>query len=197
MRGDEPESRPVSAASDASNEPDSEKEPLEECFIPPANPLKAEEFKPSHMAQQIDLDAMRKLANSTSRNAVNASEKIRRKELGYVQIGIAVFSFFTSIYFFLFYSHGAMGFLLGLTCIGMAGFLGYRFYSSMKHNEMMESENGIDAEDQSEKTEIDTPRAALNAVRSWAVQQSNRVYDYARRIFLATRVGNAEEDSRS
>lgn len=141
MRGGEPasEAKPV-VAKPTPSKPKAEEETEKAEFVPPENPLKPDEFKPARKAQKIELSAMRELANSTSRSAVNASEKIRRKELGYVQIGIAVCSFFMAIYYFLVNSTQFMdtGFFLGLICTGIAGFLGFRFYTTIRYNEMME-----------------------------------------------------------
>lgn len=141
MRGGEPESKPKPVVAPESVSATKAVETTEEAeFVAPANPLKSDEFKPLRKAQTIELSAMRELANSTSRHAVHASQKIRRKELGYVQIGIAVCSFFMSFYFFLTSSlFMDSGFMLGLVCISIAGFLGYRFYSTMRYNEMLET----------------------------------------------------------
>ena len=104
---------------------------------------------------------MRELANSTSRNAVHASEKVRLKELGFTQIGISVCSFLMSIYYFFWNSKGLMdtGFLVGFICLGIAGFLGYRFYSTMKYNEMMGS-NGRDKKKEPKQAEDENELAA-------------------------------------
>ncbi len=144
MRAGEPISQVKRVVAQAPPKPKAETAEGEIEFVPPKNPLKPDEFKPARKAQKFELSAMRELANSTSRNAVHASEKIRRKELGYVQIGIAVCSFFMAIYYFLVNSKAFMdtGFLVGLICTGTAGFLGFRFYLTMRFNEMMESITG-------------------------------------------------------
>jgi hypothetical protein len=155
MRGGEPAAEVKTAVKKTTNEPKAEKVASEVEFVAPANPLRPDEFKPARQAQKIELSAMRELANSTSRHAVHASEKIRRKELGYVQIGIAVCSFFMAIYYFLLSSTAFMdtGFFLGMICTGIAGFLGFRFYSSIRYNEMMEAATQKGPNDKPEKVE--------------------------------------------
>ena len=145
MRGDSPEKPAAPVASPSSKSepaPESDEDDEEATFVPPANPLKAEEFKPMRKAQKIaSLGAMRELANSTARNNVKKSEDKNRKELGYLQLGIAVCSFFMAVFYFLVQSEAIMdtGFIVGLVCVVISGFLGYRYYSAMRHNELIEA----------------------------------------------------------
>ncbi len=100
----------------------------------PAKLLKPEEFVPRQKAAKIEsLGAMRELANSTARSAVKSSEASRRKALAYVQLGIAVAALAMSGYYFgvQCQSFFDVGFMIGLVCLGVTGFLGYRFYNSM------------------------------------------------------------------
>jgi len=144
MRGDSPD--PSSASSQAPKTKNETKveakdEQPEPEFVAPANPLKPGEFKPKQKAKRIaSLGAMRELANSTARQNVKKSEDKNRKELGYLQLGIAVCSFFMAVYYFLAESIAFMdtGFIVGIVCVGISGFLGYRFYSTMKYNELIE-----------------------------------------------------------
>ena len=110
-------------------------------FVPPANPLKPDEFKPAQKAQKIELSALRELANTTSRNAVNKSEKIRRKEMWLAQVGIALFSCSLAVYFFLWNSQAFFdtGFLIGLGCAGLAGVLFFRSYATIRRNDLNQS----------------------------------------------------------
>lgn len=143
MRGDnEAASQSKTADTPSASKTNAEQDSEKVKFVAPASPLLPEEFKPARKAQRIDLGAMRELANSTSRRAVHISERVRLKELGYIQIGIGVCSFFMSIYYLLVNSKAFMdlGFFVGLVCLGIAGFLGYRFFSTMKYNEMVESD---------------------------------------------------------
>lgn len=133
MRGGAPERKPVieevkfenTEAADVTEEVD---------VSPPANPLRPEEFVPSRKAEKIQsFDAMRELANSSARSAVMQSEEGRRKALALLQLGISIASFIMSIYYFGFASQAwfDVPFVIGLTCFGTCGFLGYRFYGTV------------------------------------------------------------------
>ena len=130
MRGGAP-SQPV-AKQEKKTEPDPP--PVQPKPQTPAKLLKPEEFVPSQKAAKIEsLGAMRELANSTARSAVKSSEVSRRKALAYVQLGIAVAALAMSGYYFVVQcqSFFDIGFMIGMLCLGVTGFLGYRFYNSM------------------------------------------------------------------
>ena len=81
---------------------------------------------------------MRELANTSARKAVRRSEEdARLKALGNVQIGIAIASFLMAIYFFFVGSESFLDvkFCTGAVCLAICGYLGTRFYSTMKYNE--------------------------------------------------------------
>ena len=110
----------------------------EESFVPPSDPLTQAEFIPKQKATKLkSLDAMRELANSSARKAVQHSEGERLKALGYTQLGIAIASFLMALYYFFIDSQGMfdMGFCIALICLATSGYLGTRFYNTMKHNE--------------------------------------------------------------
>ena len=165
MRGDSPPSEIAPTASKSTKTPKPSAENSEESeepdFVPPANPLKPEEFKPMRKAQKFSLSAMRELANSTAKSNVRKSEDKNRKELGYLQMGIAVCSFFMAIFYFLIQSVAFMdtGFIVGLVCVGISGYLGYRFYTAMKYNELIES-TSKSKETASEEAELAAPEAS-------------------------------------
>lgn len=134
MRGGAPEAKPKPV-----QQPKPEKvEPEELAITPPVNPLRPEEFVPKRKATKIEsFDAMRELANSSARSAVMQSEEGRRKALGYLQVGIAVASFLMTIYYMTVASKALfdVSFCIGLVCLGISGFLGHRYYLTIKHNE--------------------------------------------------------------
>ena len=103
--------------------------------LPPAELLKPEEYVPKQKAKKIEsLSAMRELANSTARTAVQSSEASERKELAYVQLAIGVASVIMSGYYFGVVSQtlGDTGFMIGVLCIVISSFLGYRFVTTMQ-----------------------------------------------------------------
>ena len=157
MRGDEPSSQAPAVAPVAAKPTAEVQQPEEkEVFVPPVNPLTEKDFKPKQKAKQIgSLSAMRELANSTARSAVKKSEDERRKALGYLQLGIAGASFVMAGYYLLVASQAFFdtGCLVGMVCLGVSGFLTYRYYSTMKRNELL-GENAA-KEDQSEETEAE------------------------------------------
>ncbi len=169
MRGDAPAPKAAPAAVKPAQKSDKVEVSIEsekEVFVPPVNPLKAEEFKPKSKAQKIDsLGKMRELANSTARSNVKKSEARNRKELGYVQIGIAVCSFFMAVYYFLVQSVAIFdtGFIVGFVCLGTSGYLGYRFYSAMRNNELIEANPKL-ASPQNDAAETATSSAVVPAV---------------------------------
>lgn len=127
---------------------------------PTLNPLKPEEFVPKQKAAPIEsLGAMRALANSTARNAVQKSERSRRKALGVLQVAIGVVSFFMSLYYVIFDSSriGDMSFCIGVVCIIIAGFLAFRFYTTMLHNEQVDAEEAAIAKAELAKKTATTP----------------------------------------
>ena len=168
MRGDAPAPKAAPAAVKPAQKSDKVEVSIEsekEVFVPPVNPLKAEEFKPKSKAQKIDsLGKMRELANSTARSNVKKSEARNRKELGYVQIGIAVCSFFMAVYYFLVQSVAIFdtGFIVGFVCLGTSGYLGYRFYSAMRNNELIEANPKL-ASPQNDAAETATSSADVPA----------------------------------
>ena len=105
-------------------------------------PFNEGEFKPAKKAQKIELSAMREIANTNTRRNIQVSEESRRKELGKIRILVAVFSFFLAVYYFLFVSVGQLnlGFITGFCCVSITGFLTYKFYQTMRFNEMLELE---------------------------------------------------------
>lgn len=115
----------------------------EEVVAPPLNNLTSEEFIPKQKAQRLEsLGAMRALANSTARKNVKRSEDSRRKALGHAQIAIGVASFFMALYYILAGSEriGDSEFGIGVVCLIIAGFLAYRFYTTIVHNEQVDAE---------------------------------------------------------
>ena len=103
--------------------------------LPPSEILTQEEYVPQQKAKKIEsLSAMRELANSTARTAVQSSEASERKELAYVQLAIGVASIIMSGYYFgvVCQSFGDTGFIIGVLCIAVSGFLGYRFVNTMQ-----------------------------------------------------------------
>ena len=139
MRGGKPAEEKPRAAPAAVAKPEVDEEEKAEDFVPPADPLKPEEFIPKQKATKLkSLDAMRELANTSARKAVRRSEEdARLKALGNVQIGIAIASFLMAIYFFFVGSDSFLDvkFCTGAVCLAICGYLGTRFYSTMKHNE--------------------------------------------------------------
>jgi hypothetical protein len=100
----------------------------------PAATMMAEEFVPSQKPKKIEsLSAMRELANSTARTAVADSEEDRRKALAYVQFAIAVAALVMSVFYFAVNCRviGDTSFLVGILCVGLAGFLGFRAYTTI------------------------------------------------------------------
>ena len=85
---------------------------------------------------------MRELANNTARSAIQHSEQSRRKALGKAQIAICVASFVMALYYFLVGSSslGDVQFCIGIACLMISGFLAYRFYATMLHNEQVDAE---------------------------------------------------------
>ncbi len=139
MRGGKPAEEKPKAAPAAVAKPEVAEEEKAEEFVPPADPLKPEEFIPKQKATKLkSLDAMRELANTSARKAVRRSEEdARLKALGNVQIGIAIASFLMAIYFFFVGSESFLDvkFCTGAVCLAICGYLGTRFYSTMKYNE--------------------------------------------------------------
>jgi hypothetical protein len=105
-------------------------------------PFTEGEFKPAQKAQKIELSAMREIANTNTRRSIQVSEESRRKELGKLRVLVAIFSFFLAVYYFLFVSVGQLnlGFVTGFLCVSITGFLTYKFYETMKFNELLELE---------------------------------------------------------
>ena len=135
-----PEAVAPIAPTKASKPKDASNETTE--FEPPTNPLKPEEFVPKQKAKPIQsLNAMRELANTTARTAVKRCEKDRRKALGHIQIAIGVISFVMSLYYLFWESAGSgdISFFVGMICLIIAGFLAFRFYQTMVHNEQIEA----------------------------------------------------------
>ncbi|MEL7497254.1 MAG: hypothetical protein AAFN77_06555 [Planctomycetota bacterium] len=139
MRGGaEPEKKAVKP-----QKPQAKEETKEPEFVAPLDPLKPEEFIPKEKAKPIQsLGAMRELANNTARSAIQKSEHDRRKALGTLQIAIGVISFFMSLYYFLIGTKalGDVPFCIGFVCLIVAGFLAYRYYATMVHNEKVDAE---------------------------------------------------------
>jgi len=89
---------------------------------------------PTQKAERIQsLGKMRELANSTARTAVASSEEQRRQALAYMQLAIGVAALIMSGYYFgfLMKSIGDTSCIVGVICLGLAGFLGYRFYTTI------------------------------------------------------------------
>jgi hypothetical protein len=129
MRGGE-EPKPSLKAATPKQQPKQEKKPI----AAPIDLLKPEEFVPKQRAEKLEsLSAMRELANSTARTAVESSQKSVRQETAYVQLGIAVAALIMSGYYFGVQSKALFdtGFFVGIFCIGVTGFLGYRFFNNM------------------------------------------------------------------
>ena len=146
MRGDAQAPQPAQAAKPkAEAKPKVAAKPKVEpdTFVPPENPLKPEEFVPQKRAEPLkSFGAMRELANSTTRTAIKHSELSRRKALGTAQIAIGIASFAMSLYYLLLGSTGIgdFQFFVGVVCLFIAGFLAWRFYTTMVHNEKVDAE---------------------------------------------------------
>lgn len=163
MRG-ETEPAPV-VKSPAKPEPkkvELEERPVAE-VEPPLNNLTSEEFVPKQKAKRLEsLGAMRALANSTARKNVKRSEDSRRKALGHAQIAIGVASFFMALYYILAGSEriGDSEFGIGVVCLIIAGFLAYRFYTTIVHNEQVDAEEAALAVAKLEASSTAPPAAA-------------------------------------
>ena len=110
----------------------------EEKFVPPLNPLKPEEFKPKQKAKRAgSFEAMREIANSSARTAVQKSDIERRKALAMVQVGIAIGSFVLAAYYYLIASAAAgdLPFLIGVVCSITAIFFCLRCINTFKLNQ--------------------------------------------------------------
>ncbi len=128
--GQEPTAQPVQATVS----PESSVESNESAAALATGPMTLEEFIPRQKAAKIEsLGAMREIANTSARTAVASSEDDRRKALAYVQLAIAVGSGIMSAYYFLVLSKsvGDTHFLIGTFCLGLTGFLGFRYYTTM------------------------------------------------------------------
>ena len=134
MRGDEPPAKAApKAKKKVEKKPEVKKEEEVQQIVEPVNPLTPEEFKPKRKAKKIkSLDAMRELANSTAKTNIDVSEFKNKKELGYVQLGIAAAGVLMSLYYFLFSSENLLDgpFMIGATCIAASAFCLYRYYQS-------------------------------------------------------------------
>lgn len=141
MRGEEPVVAAKAKKEEKKNK-EAKKDVEEPKFEPPADPLTPDEFKPKQKAKKLEsLDAMRELANSNARTNIKVSEVNNRKELAYVQAGIAVAGVLMSIYYFLWSSQslGDVPSLIGVICLGAAAFCGYRYASTMKQSKSLAS----------------------------------------------------------
>ena len=138
MRGGEP-AQPKAAAPtvQAKPEPAMSAEPVE-ARPEPQELLTPEEFKPKAKAvKPKSFEAMRELANSSARTAVQKSDRARKKTLSYVQAGIAVGSFVLSAYYLVVASTQVFDvpFLLGLLCVATSLAFCYRLYRTMQTRE--------------------------------------------------------------
>ncbi len=146
MRGDGSVPKPAQAAKPKpAVKPEAPAKPQvdPDAFVPPENPLKPEEFVPQKRAEPLkSFGAMRELANSTTRTAIKHSELSRRKALGTAQIAIGIASFAMALYYLLLGSNGIgdFQFFVGVACLLIAGFLAWRFYTTMVHNEKVDAE---------------------------------------------------------
>ena len=128
--GQEPTAQPVQAVVS----PESSVVSTETAAALAAGPMTLEEFIPKQKAAKIEtLGAMREIANTSARTAVASSEDDRLKALAYVQLAIAIGSGIMSAYYFLVLckSVGDTHFLIGTFCLGLTGFLGFRYYTTM------------------------------------------------------------------
>lgn len=153
MRGGEP-AKPVPAEIPTKKEPQPEKKQPEA----PTELLKPEEFVPKQKAKKLEsLSAMRELANSTARKAVASSEKNVRQETAYVQLAIAVASLIMSGYYLGVESKALLdtGFFVGLFCIGVSSYLGFRFFKNMVLlNDKTKSEDGSQESTEAKAEEV-------------------------------------------
>jgi hypothetical protein len=137
MRGGEAAPAPQQKAEEKLEEKTKTEEPE---FVAPADPLKPEEFVPKAKAQKPkSFDAMRELANSSARTAVNRSEFERSKALAIVQLGIAIGSFILALYY-IFVGAAGMGDLqamIGYVCIIVSGFFAYRCFKTNELSKVM------------------------------------------------------------
>lgn len=112
-------------AQSAGSAPEGHPAPME-----PVQPLKPEEFVPRASAPEknMNIDALRQLANQSTRSAVNVFANNQKKALYFAQLaavgggvmGAALFAFLAP-------KLGAPFYVLALLCLGGAGFAGYRF----------------------------------------------------------------------
>ncbi len=96
--------------------------------------MRAEDYVPKQKAEKIQsLDKMRELANSMARTAVASSEEQRRQALAYMQLGIGVAALAMSGYYFgvSMKTIGDTSCIIGVVCLAMAGFLGFRFHTTL------------------------------------------------------------------
>jgi len=130
MRGEAP--APVASISEKKEETTAKEKDVKKSkkakLEAPADPLKAEDFKPKQKATKIkSLEAMRELANSNARTNVKVSETQDRKAKAYLSGGAGLGAIVLSLFCLLFTSQA----IIGLVCLVVAGACGFSFYKNM------------------------------------------------------------------
>jgi len=96
--------------------------------------MRAEDYVPRQRPEKIlSLSKMRELANTTARTAVASSEEQRRHALAYMQLAIGVAALAMSGYYFgvSMKNIGDTSCIIGVICLGLTGFLGFRFHTTI------------------------------------------------------------------
>lgn len=148
MRGEEPAAAVTEVKKDKKPAKEKAKKEVEKPkFEAPADPLKAEDFKPKQKAKKLkSLDAMRELANSNARTNVKVSETNNRKAKAFLSAGVGVGALLMSLFYFLFTSQA----LIGVVCLVMAAVCGASLYKNLK------SKNGATVKKQKEPVQETT-----------------------------------------
>ena len=123
--------------------------PVEEAPVVPAVPVSDEtaplspaEYVPQHQAPTTNIDALRKLANETTREAVSISVKKKTRSMKSLYLGLAVGSAIVgSMMFFTSKSGFNMMSLLSLGLIGAAAYCGFKYIKSNGADDFADSKS--------------------------------------------------------
>ena len=144
MRGEEPavaakaEKKMKKETKSTKKETKVQKKVEEPAFVPPADPLKPEEFKPKRKATQFDRNAMRELANSNTRTNVKNSMVQHSKAKAFGQAGVGILALLMAIGYFVFSSSlSDMYFIISIVCFVLSGVLGYCSFGNFKKTKVL------------------------------------------------------------
>ena len=154
MRGEEPAAAatPVKKAEKKTKKKGVKKEVETPKFEAPADPLKAEDFKPKQKATKLkSLDAMRELANSNARTNVKVSETQNRKAKAYLSAGVGLGAVLMSLFYFLFTSQA----IIGLVCLVLAGVCGFSLYKNLSSSKNLAAKKSKASAKATESTEAE------------------------------------------